>query len=217
MSRFARNAWLGGLLWAGRMKEYAALLDEFIQDAQDRGDLNSLAIYLMNRCPVNLAQDNVAQADRDLLEVGRILAGAWTGRGFHIPHFFGLLGRAQLAIYSGDTTSALDLLTRKLPDVRRSYLLRIEVIAVLSLLLEGTLAIACSADRSRPPKYSSDLLRRARRCAKDIRRKPAIWGSGLAMLIEAGAESVEGRKDEATTRVPRPSTSRCHRPCGGRG
>jgi hypothetical protein len=196
----ARNAWLGGLLWAGRMNEYAALLDEFIQDAQDRGDLNSLAIYLMNRCPVNLAQDNVAQADRDLLEVGRILAGAWTGRGFHIPHFFGLLGRAQLAIYSGDTTSALDLLTRKLPDVRRSYLLRIEVIAVLSLLLEGTLAIACAADRSRPPKYSSDLLRRARRCAKDIRRKPAIWGSGLAMLIEAGAESVEGRMDEASAR-----------------
>jgi len=196
----ARNAWLGGLLWAGRLREYAPLLEEFIQDAQDRGDLNSLAIYLMNRCPVQLAQDNVAHADRDLLEVDRILASAWTGRGFHIPNFFGLFGRAQLAIYSGDTASALDLLARKLPEVRRSYLLRIEVIAVLALLLEGTLAIACAADRSLSPRHSSDLLRRARRCANNIRRKPAIWGSGVAMLIEAGAESAEGRINEASAR-----------------
>ena len=57
----ARNAWLGGLLWAGRWNEYAALLDEFSQDAQDRGDLNSFAIYLMNRCPLRLAQDDAAR------------------------------------------------------------------------------------------------------------------------------------------------------------
>jgi hypothetical protein len=193
----ARNAWIGGLLWAGRLNEYAVLLDEFSQDAQERGDLNSFAIYLMNRCPLRLAHDDVPQAQRDLLEVERILAGAWGGGGFHIPHFFGVYGRAQLAIYAGDTATALDVLTRKLPQIRKSYLLRIEVIAVLSLLLEGNLAIACAGSKG---GSSADLLRRARRCAKDIRGKSAIWGSGLAMLIEAGADSVEGRTEEASTR-----------------
>ena len=193
----ARNAWIGGLLWAGRLNEYAVLLDEFSQDAQERGDLNSFAIYLMNRCPLRLAHDDVPQAQRDLIEVERILAGAWGVGGFHIPHFFGVYGRAQLAIYAGDTATALDVLTRKLPQIRKSYLLRIEVIAVLSLLLEGNLAIACAGSKG---GSSADLLRRARRCAKDIRGKSAIWGSGLAMLIEAGADSVEGRTEEASTR-----------------
>ena len=196
----ARNARLGGLLWGGRWNEYATLLEEFSQDAQDRGDLSSLAVYRLNRCPLRLAQDNVAEADRDLVEAERILSGAWTARGFHIPHFFGLLGRAQVAIYSADTAAALDLLTRELPKLRRSLLVRIELVAIFSLLLEATLAIASAADGTVEPNRSSDLLRRARRCAEDIRMKPAIWGSGLAMLIEAGAASAEGRIDEASAR-----------------
>ena len=85
------------------------------------------------------------QADRDLLEAQRILADAWSTRGFHIPHFFGLFCRGQVAIYSGNRSAAMDLLTRELPAMRRSYLLRVETIAILALLLEGTLAIACAA------------------------------------------------------------------------
>lgn len=150
---------------------------------------------------MRLAQDNTGQAGRDLAEAERILAAAWTGRGFHIPHFFGLFGRGQLAIYSGDTAAALDLLARKLPEIRKSLLLRIETIAVLSMLLEGTLAIACAASESLQPKHSSAMLRRARQCAKGIRTKPAIWGSGLAMLIEAGVEAAAGKTDEAGARL----------------
>ena len=195
----ARNAWLGGLLWAGKWNEYAARLTEFSHDAQDRGDLNSLAMYRMNGCPISLARDDIAQANRDLDESERILAGAWTGRGFHIPHFFGMFGRGGLAVYSGDTVMAFQLLN-SLPKIRRSFLLRIEVIAIFSLYLEGILAIACAAGRPDNSKQSPDLLRRARRCADDIRRKKTIWGSGMAMLIEAGAEAVEGRMEAAIAR-----------------
>src|SRR5581483_6551353 len=51
----ARNAWMGGLLWGGRYNEYALRLSEFSQDAEDRGDLSSLAIFRMNRCPLSIA------------------------------------------------------------------------------------------------------------------------------------------------------------------
>ena len=196
----ARNAWLGGLLWAGRYNEYAARLTEFSQDAEDRGDLNSLALYRMNRCPLSLARDDVAQANSDLDEAERILAGAWTGRGFHVPHVFGLLGRAGVAIYSGDTGLALHLLTERLPQLRRSFLLRVEVISVFTLLTEATLAIACAVAEPRTPKFASELIRRARRCAEDIRRKPAIWGSGVAMLIDGCTEAAEGRMESASAR-----------------
>ena len=190
----ARNGLLGGLLWGGQWREYAARLAELSADAQDRGDLPSLAVYRMNRAPLSLAQDDVEQARRDLAEAERILAGAWSGHGFHVPHFFGLFGRAQVALYSGDRAAAAALLDG-MRTLRRSFLLRIEIIAVLALLLEATLAIAC-ADAGN----SAELLARARSCAERIRRKPAIWGSGLAMLIEAGAEAASGRMDAACAR-----------------
>ncbi len=196
----ARNAWLGGLLWGGRYNEYAARLREFSQDAEDRGDLNSLALYRMNACPLSLARDEVAQANRDLDEAERILAGAWTGRGFHIPHFFGLLGRAGLAIYSDDIDLALHLLTRRLPQLPRSFLLRVEVISILALFTEGALAIACAVAGPRNPTSASQLIGRARRCAEKIRQRPAIWGSGVAMLIDGGAEAAEGRLEVAAAR-----------------
>jgi energy-coupling factor transporter ATP-binding protein EcfA2 len=196
----ARNALLGGLLWGGQWSEYAARLAEFSEDAQDRHDLNSLAIYRMNRGPLSLARDDVEQADRDLVEAQRILAGAWSDRGFHIPHFFGLFCRGQMAVYSGNRAAAMDVLTRDLPRMRRSYLLRIETIAVFTLLLEAMLAVACASGSSSPGKDSATLLRRARRCAEAIRRKPAIWGSGLAMMIEAGADAAQGRTDSACSR-----------------
>ena len=197
----ARNALLGGLLWGGQWSEYAARLAEFSEDAQDRHDLNSLAIYRMNRGPLSLARDDVEQADRDLVEAQRILAGAWSDRGFHIPHFFGLFCRGQMAVYSGNRAAAMDVLIRDLPRMRRSYLLRIETIAIFTLLLEAMLAVACaSGSSSSPGTDSAALLRRARRSAEAIRRKPAIWGSGLAMMIEAGADAAQGRTDSACSR-----------------
>jgi eukaryotic-like serine/threonine-protein kinase len=196
----ARNALLGGLLWGGQWKEYATRLAEFSEDARERNDLSSLAMYHMNRGPLSLARDDVEQADRDLLEAQRILAAAWSTRGYHIPHFFGLFCRGQVAIYSGNRSAAMDLLTRDLPGIRRSYLLRVETIALFALLLEGMLAIACAAGPATPGNDSFDLLRRARRCAEAIRRKPAIWGCGLAMMIEAGADAAQGRLDSACGR-----------------
>ena len=189
-----------GDCWSGRWNEYSVLLDEFRQDAEERSDLNTLALYLMNRSPLRLAEDNIEQAKLDLIEAERILADAWTGQGFHVPHFFGIMSRTALALYSGDTTEGLNRLTRKLPQVRKSFLHRVELIAMLSLFTEATLAIFCAVDGTGRPKNSSGLLRRALMCAVRIRGRSAIWAPGLAMMIEAAVESAVGRLDEASAR-----------------
>jgi tetratricopeptide (TPR) repeat protein len=196
----ARIAYLGGLLWGGQWTEYATRLAQFTEDAENRNDLSSLATYRMNHGALSLARDDVEQAERDLQEAQLILANAWSTRGYHIPHFFGTFCRRQVAIYSGNRAAAMDILTRELPALRGSYLLRVETIAILALLLEGTLSIACAMGPAGSGEGVSGLLRRARRCAEAIRRKPAIWGSGLAMMIEAGADAAEGRPDSACGR-----------------
>ena len=173
----ARNALLGGLLWGGQWNEYASRLAEFSDDARTRNDLSSLAMYRMNHGAVSLARNDVGQADRDLLEAQRILADAWSTRGFHIPHFFGLFCRGQVAIYSGNRSAAMDLLTRELPAMRTSYLLRVETIAILALLLEGMLAIACAAGPVAPGKDSS----RSRSQSPTLRRSHSTEAGHLGI------------------------------------
>ena len=236
----ARNAWLGGLLWAGRCERICRLARR-IQPGCPGSGRSEFARHLSDESLSGQSRAGRCRAGRP--RSARSRSGFWPAPGPAAASIYPISSDCS----DGPTwpftpaipASALELLTRKLPEVRRSYLLRIEVIAVLSLLLEGTLAIACAAGRPRPPKHTSDLLRRARRCARDIRRKPAIWGSGLAMLIEAGAEAVEGRMDEASARwsdaereltragmllvrrrrplLPRPPYRRSRIGCRGRG
>ena len=198
--KVAQHAGLGGLIWSGQWKTFAQRLEEAIRDVQDRGDLNAVAGYRMNRCPISLAADDVEQAAEDLDFAEETMAAAWSGRGFHIPNFFGLFGRAQVALYQGRATAAFDGMHGPLRRLRWSRLIRVETFAIFALLLEGSLAVAAAAESSADGARRRQLLRIASARAGDLRRRRAIWSSGLAMLIEAGVESASGRAEEASAR-----------------
>ena len=189
----ARNAALGGLLWSGDWIDYSARLSEWTRDAEDRGDLASLSVYRMNHSPLSLAADDPAQATADLEQAERILQQAWSERGFHVPHFFGVFGRAGVALYRGSAAAEFEALEQQFRRVRGSMLLRIETIAVLAAMLEAALAIAAAPG-------NPALLRKARTCAVLLRRRRAVWSLGMAMLIEAGIEAASGRMNLAVAR-----------------
>jgi hypothetical protein len=198
--RVALNAALGGLIWSGQWKTFAQRLEEAMRDVQDRGDLNAVAGFRMNRCPISLGADDVEQAAQDLNLAEETLAAAWSGRGFHIPNFFALFGRAQLGMYQGRAAAEFDQMHRQLRRLRWSRLIRVETLAILALLLEGSLAVAAAAEISAEGARRRQLLRIASARAGDLRRRRAIWSSGLAMLIEAGVEAASGRPEAASTR-----------------
>ena len=197
----ARNALLGGLLWGGQWNEYASRLAEFSDDARTRNDLSSLAMYRMNHGAVSLARNDVGQADRDLLEAQRILADAWSTRGFHIPHFSWtvLPGAGGYLLWQpvrcdGPSHSRIACNANIVPPTGGDHSL------YLPYFWRGCWRSPAPPDQSRLARTRPDLVRRARRCAEAIRRKPAIWGSGLAMSIEAGADAAQGRFDSACGR-----------------
>jgi eukaryotic-like serine/threonine-protein kinase len=196
----ALNAEIGGLVWSGQWRDYARRLDEAGRDAQDRGDLNAFARHLINRCPLSIAADEPDRAAHDLCEAERTLAVEWRGRGSHIPHFIGLLGRGQIAIYEGRAAAEFDGLHRQIKRLRRSSLVRVETLAIFALLLEGTLSIAAAADPSSGSSRRKQLLRVAAARGQDLRRRHAVWSAGLAMLMEAGVEAVSGREERASAR-----------------
>jgi Cdc6-like AAA superfamily ATPase len=195
----ARNAALGGLLWSGEWRQYRDRLAEWTQDARQRGDVNSLSVYLMNKSPVDLALDDAEEAARDLDEAEQMLGEGWSRRGSHVPNFIGLFGKAQVAQYRGCAAAEFSEIDRRLRKFRRSLLLRIETLAVLSLLLEGSLCLAAAADPNATGGRAA-LLDRATRVAESLRRRRAVWTLGLATLIEAGAHAASGRDELACSR-----------------
>jgi hypothetical protein len=193
----ARNAALGGLLWSGSWIDYRARLSEWTRDAEDRGDVNSLSVYRMNHSPISLAADNPSQAAADLDEAERILADSWSGRGFHVPHFFGVFGRCGVALYRGTAADELEQLKRRFRPLRRSLLPRIDVIGVLADYLEAMLVLTTAAEM---PFRRPAMMRKATACAASLRHRRAIWSLGMAMLVEAGIEATWGHADLAAAR-----------------
>jgi hypothetical protein len=143
--------------------------------------------------------DDPEQATLDLDEAERILATAWSARGFHIPHFFGLFGRVQVAMYRQRAAVEFDLIETRLKKLRRSSLLRIETLAIMALILEATFSIAAAGEHSEGAERTR-LLAKAAGYAEALRRKHAVWSLGHAMLIEAGIEASFGRREQACAR-----------------
>jgi hypothetical protein len=193
----ARNAALGGLLWSGDYRRYSERLREWTIDAQDRGDMNSLSVYRMNRSPLSLAEGDPLQASEDLDEAERILSSAWQAHGVHVPHVIGLLGRAGVAIYEGRAAAEYERLHERLKAVRTSPLSRVQTLAILMLLQEATLSVAAACELPATSRRGETLLKRASACAAGLRRIHAVWSLGLALSIEAGVLTTTGRAESA--------------------
>jgi eukaryotic-like serine/threonine-protein kinase len=196
----ARNAMIGGLIWTGEWKALGQALRELTQDARDRGDLTSLAVYLNDLCIPSIAAGKPDEAERDLDEAERILETSWSARGFHIVHLMGLLGRAQIAIYRGNAAAALPLINQGMKKARRSFVFRVRTFAILAVLQEGALFVAAAQDPATPARDRARLLKRARASADATRARPGVWSLGLALLLDGCIEAACDRPERACLR-----------------
>lgn len=188
----ARNGILGGLVWGGHWRRYGARLEEFRRDAQDRGDLNSLAIYRASAAPMSLSADDPERALTDMQEAEDILSEAWSDRPSHVPHAFSLLGYTWVLPYCGRAANDFDEVERRFLQLKHSILMKVETLNILVLLHWATFLIAAATGSS-----AQERIGRATAIARALRRRSAIWKTGPASLIEAGCEAASGRLQSA--------------------
>jgi hypothetical protein len=128
-----------------------------------------------------LRDDDPARAE----EAVRGALDGWPRDAFYMAHFFELMARAALLLYTGRSAEALGALLDALPRARRSMLLRVPLLRAQFFFYLGRAAIAES---------EVDLARRA---AHQVACIDAPMAHGIRDLLVAAAEALVGRREDS--------------------
>ncbi len=153
---------------------------EYVRDATRRGDRYALTSYRGSASSVWLAADDPARARSELDAV------QWSPpeQGLHLQHWFLARARVELALYETDL-EALRRGREEITTFLSTPLAHVEVVRADTALELARIAIV---ERDLPA---------ARRAIVRLRRERAVYLRAMCMLVEAAADELDGRRDEA--------------------
>jgi len=175
---------LMSLRYLGRMRELNQLVDRYTREAEIRGDRWMQAGMARGMNQIWLLRDDVARA-RALQE------SAWsppdTGF-FHLQHWYALLGRGGLALYTAEP-EPFSGLRDALSVVERSLLMRIQVVRVEHHWMAGRLAIA--------EGLADEARRRIRRLRAERVPHADLWAALLTAGVDPRPETLHAALAES--------------------
>jgi len=178
----------------GDLREVGRRLPRYLAEARERGDLYAETNLRTNAaCFARLAREGPEAAVADLDDA----IARWSDRGFHVQHFWDLIGRVDADCYAGRGVAAWRRVTEGWPRLRRSMLLRLESTRIIGHLMRGRAALAAAAELGRDGGERRQRLADAAASAGTIRRTGAPWGIGLASLLAAGVARGRERPEAA--------------------
>jgi len=185
----AQSFLLSSLIYVGELPEAARRLPLMLADALERGNLLAATEARAQANFVWVAMDDVARAQGELDQALR----SWSQRGFHRQHLSALVSQSNIGLYEGDDAAAWSRVEPKWGPLRRSLLLRVQILRVEANYIFARCAIASAAagvDRRR-------LLRMAERHTAPMTREHMAWIAPYAPLLRAGIHSVRGESEAA--------------------
>jgi tetratricopeptide (TPR) repeat protein len=185
----ARIFLLENLMWLGRWRDAFRLLPDFLQVAQQRGDLYSIS-YIQTRISAlqALVNDDAAGAEH---EARRGMAG-WPDTEFHLPHSYAFFIGQQIALYRGTAEPTWPGVLAIWPRIEKSLLLHTQTVRIEMVQMRAKTAIAIAVS-------SPALLRESDRWSGKLWKDGAPWGRALATLMRAGLASIRGDRPRALT------------------
>jgi hypothetical protein len=186
---------LFSLVYLGDIDRLVQRVPVRLREAEARGDLYAITNLRTRITYLSRLAAGDAPAARAEVEAG---LARWTHTGFHLQHYYHLFALGEIDLYEGNGAAVLDRLARAAPVLRRSQLLRIQLVRIeLEHLRARAFVAAAQADRDEGPR----LLRAARRGARRIERERMPWSDPLAALIRAGCaatvDNATGARDLA--------------------
>jgi eukaryotic-like serine/threonine-protein kinase len=182
---------LSAMINVGETRDLGALMQLYLQEALERGDVyaaNALKTWRSN--VVWLVGDRPDDARR-LATEARLQS---LGEAFHLHHHHELMTHTHIDLYVGDLAGAWQRLESTWPALAGSHLFRIQAVFIEAQLLRGAVAVGWA---SASPRERAAALRVAARCVKRIARERSPWGDAVATLIQAGVAHVRGERAAA--------------------
>lgn len=189
----AQHFWLTAQSVLGRISKASHRYPELLSEAQELGDILTMANLRIFSWNLHLAEDDPERAENEL---GRALEG-WPETGFLTQHFQALTGRVSVKLYTGHPESALEELKGHWPSLRGSFLLRAQGVRVTCVDLRARCLLALAAAR---PERRFALLRAAQPDIQALLKESCGYAKAMGLKNLATALSLEGRHDDAQAR-----------------
>jgi serine/threonine protein kinase len=187
----ARQFWIECLFYLGDLNTLRETVLSGLREASERG-----AIYTATNLRTGLA--NAVWLIDDAPEEARsALAEAmrhWSVQGFHVQHWYALIGEAHLLLYEGRGDEAKALVETRWPDLAGSHLLRVNHTRVVAHHLHGRTLLAAAL--TGPSERRAEGIAAARRIAATLQQREKGWGELLAELLDLGARAALGERPE---------------------
>ena len=176
------------LIWTGDWKRLAHELPARRREAEQRGDLYSVAHVTGRLAPhVSLMADRPLQAEAEADEAERRSSEPH----YNLQSRAALCARLDVDLYAGHPHKAADRLTQRWPALKSTLrLFQSGRIEVLSYRARVSLALAASG-------AGATHLQDALRTAGHLERERAAWATALATLTRAAAAAGQGDEDRA--------------------
>jgi hypothetical protein len=174
------------LMFMGQYAELEQRYARFLADAERRGDrYTSVQLRAGSLSQLWLAGDRPQDARRHAREA----IALWPRDRYLLQHWHLMIGEAEIALYLGDGASAYARIESDDVALRRSLLLRVQLVRIATAHVRGRAAIACAAAQ---PGVRASRLSEARRLARQLERERLSWAAPLAATLRAGVASLEG-------------------------
>jgi len=168
------------LLHQGRLKELASLVPRLLREARECGDLYAeVALSTSSLVSVLLAADQPERAR----EESQAAIARWSREGFHLQHLYKLLLDVQIDCYVGDVGGAYRRVVELDPRVRRSMLLRFQLLRIFYLAMRSRVTAACAA--SAQGEARARMLTSASRDARALMREGLTCATAFGRLTQA--------------------------------
>ncbi|GMV07562.1 MAG: hypothetical protein AMXMBFR53_38370 [Gemmatimonadota bacterium] len=182
---------LTSLTYLGRTSEVARRMPLLLASARDRGNLFE-GVELRTRQNLYwLLLDRPEDARHELTEA----MTRWTREGFYRQDYNALLAETQIDLYGDQPLLAWARLEERWRSLKRSQLLRVQLLRCESHYLRGRVAVAAAA----AGHVRDQALRVAERSATRLEAERVAWAAPFALLLRAGVASTRDARDAVPT------------------
>ena len=179
--------------YMGQYRELDRQLNLLVHDARVRGDFYASTLFsTLLAQSAFLAADQPERAMRELQRARE----QWPGEGFHIQHYWLLLGEGFVDLYMGNAARAWERVVASWPAFLASQLPRLGMVNAQMLHLRGTCALG-AATQAKTPSDAAALLREADRAAGELLRSRIVPFRPTGLLLRAGIHSAHGERARA--------------------
>ena len=162
----------------GHYHEFEKRLPHLFEDAQARGDLYAATHVRVRSYAYLLSLDQPGQALQELHQAMEMWPRMeeWPRHGFHLQHYWFLVGQIESALYRGDGPHAWKLVTQHEPGLRHSLLLHTDVLLMDWLFVRARVRLLPRLARALQTRRTLGLF-----CEKP-REMPGAWSASNAPM-----------------------------------